>query len=99
MLATGIYSVNECREVLNMNPIGPEGDQRYMQMNLTTMQGIAADAAVGNAGEPAPADNLPQSYTDKLLNASPPPAPAPAAPAVTPMSRAKRAPRSRKKKD
>jgi len=80
-----------------MNPIGPEGDQRYMQMNLTTMQGIAADAAVGNAGEPAPADNLPQSYTDKLLNASPPPAPA--APAVTPMSRAKRAPRSRKKKD
>jgi len=99
MLATGIYSVNECREVLNMNPIGPEGDQRYMQMNLTTMQGIAADAAVGNAGEPAPADNLPQSYTDKPLNASPPPAPAPAAPAVTPMSRAKRAPRSRKKKD
>jgi hypothetical protein len=49
MLTTGIYSVNECREVLNMNPIGPEGDQRYMQMNLTTMQGIAATAVVGNA--------------------------------------------------
>jgi HK97 family phage portal protein len=46
MLTTGIYSVNECREVLNMNPIGPEGDQRYMQMNLTTMQGIAAEAVV-----------------------------------------------------
>lgn len=73
MLNTGIYSINECREVLNMNPIGPEGDQRYMQSNLTTMQGIAADAAVGNAGEPAPADNLPQSYTDELLNGETPP--------------------------
>jgi len=72
MLATGIYSVNECREVLNMNPIGPEGDQRYMQMNLTTMQGIAAEAA-GNAGEPVPAaDTAPQSYTDQLLAETPP---------------------------
>ncbi|NBW23201.1 MAG: phage portal protein, partial [Caulobacteraceae bacterium] len=66
MLQLGIYSVNEAREVLNMNPIGPEGDQRYMQMNMTTMQGIAKDA-VGNAGEPAPADNEPASYTDQLL--------------------------------
>ena len=71
MIGLGIYSVNEAREVLNMNPIGPEGDQRYMQLNMTTMQGIAADAA-GNAGEPVPAaDTSPQSYTDKLL-AGPP---------------------------
>ena len=68
MLNTGIYSINECREVLNMNPIGADGDQRYMQMNLTTMQGIAATASVGNAGDPAPADNLPVSYTDELLS-------------------------------
>jgi HK97 family phage portal protein len=72
MLNTGIYSINECREVLNMNPIGADGDQRYMQMNLTTMQGIAS-AAAGNAGEPAPADNLPVSYTDELLNGETPP--------------------------
>ena len=88
MLSTGIYSVNECREVLNMNPIGPEGDQRYMQMNLTTMQGIAATAAVGNGGEPAPADNLPQSYTDNLL-AGTPPANEPPKP-VSPAPRARR---------
>jgi hypothetical protein len=68
MLNTGIYSINECREVLNMNPIGPDGDQRYMQANLTTMQGLAATAAVGNAGEPSPADNLPLSYVDNLLD-------------------------------
>lgn len=72
MLNTGIYSINECREVLNMNPIGPDGDQRYMQMNLTTMQGIAADASVGNAGDPMPADNLPISHTDELLNGETP---------------------------
>lgn len=72
MLNTGIYSINECREVLNMNPIGPDGDQRYMQANLTTMQGIAADASVGNAGDPMPADNLPVSYTDELLNGTTP---------------------------
>jgi phage portal protein BeeE len=93
MLTTGIYSVNECREVLNMNPIGPEGDQRYMQMNLTTMQGIAADAAVGNAGEPAPADNLPVSYTDELLNGTTPPEGA-----VKPAGPMPRARKPRKKK-
>lgn len=66
MLNTGIYSVNECREVLNMNPIGPDGDQRYMQANLTTMQGIAASAA-----QPQPAEQLPEQN----------PQPEPAAPA------------------
>jgi len=91
MLNTGIYSINECREVLNMNPIGPDGDQRYMQMNLTTMQGIAAEAA-GNAGEPVPAaDTAPQSYTDQLLAETPP------APEPTPV-RAARKPRAPRKK-
>jgi hypothetical protein len=43
-----------------------------MQMNLTTMQGIAAEAT-GNAGEPVPAaDTAPQSYTDQLLAETPP---------------------------
>jgi HK97 family phage portal protein len=87
MLNTGIYSINECREVLNMNPIGPDGDQRYMQMNLTTMQGIAAEAAAGNAGEPMPeATTTPtQSYTDQLL-----------AEPATPAPRARRTPRKKK---
>jgi hypothetical protein len=91
MLNLGIYSVNEAREVLNMNPIGPAGDERYMQMNLTTMQGIAATAGVGNAGDAEPADNLPQSYTDKLLDGPPVANDSPARPAPT-------FPRSRRKK-
>jgi hypothetical protein len=87
MLNTGIYSINECREVLNMNPIGPDGDQRYMQMNLTTMQGIAAEASAGNAGDPMPeATTTPtQSYTDQLLSEP-----------ATPAPRARRTPRKKK---
>jgi hypothetical protein len=76
-----------------MNPIGPDGDQRYMQMNLTTMQGIAATAAVGNGGEPAPADNIPQSYTDALLAGKGPENDTP----VKPAGPAPRARRNRKK--
>ena len=92
MLNTGIYSINECREVLNMNPIGPDGDQRYMQMNLTTMQGIAATASVGNAGDPAPADNLPVSYTDQLLAGPPMPNDTPVKPAPTRSRRKRKTP-------
>jgi HK97 family phage portal protein len=90
MLNTGIYSVNECREILNMNPIGPEGDQRYMQANLTTMEGIASDAA-GIAGEPAPEATTtpPESYTDQLLAT-------PAAEPTPVRSRKPRTPRKRK---
>jgi HK97 family phage portal protein len=89
MIGLGIYSVNEAREVLNMNPIGPEGDQRYMQLNMTTMQGIASDAA-GNAGTPVPAaDTSPQSYTDKLLAGPPPENDTPVRPAG-PAPRARR---------
>jgi hypothetical protein len=95
MLNTGIYSINECREVLNMNPIGPDGDQRYMQMNLTTMQGIAATAAVGNAGDTMPADNLPLSYTDQLLAGPGPENDTPVKPA-TPRARRTRSPRKKK---
>jgi HK97 family phage portal protein len=101
MLNTGIYSINECREVLNMNPIGPDGDQRYMQANLTTMQGIAASASTGNGGEPAPADNLPTSYVDDLLNGpdiqnDTPVRPSGPAPRAAKPAAKKRAPRKKK---
>jgi hypothetical protein len=65
-----------------------------MQMNLTTMQGIAATAAVGNAGDPMPADNLPMSYTDELLAG---PGPANDTP-VKPATPRARKPSTRKKK-
>jgi len=42
MLNIGVLSVNEIRELENLNPIGPEGDQRFMQLNMTTLENIAA---------------------------------------------------------
>lgn len=41
----GVYSVNEIRTRLGMNKIGPEGDKRVAQVNLTTLERI---------GEPPP---------------------------------------------
>jgi phage portal protein BeeE len=43
MLQCGVLSVNEIRELENLNPIGPEGDQRYMQVNMTTLDKISQD--------------------------------------------------------
>ncbi len=50
MLNIGVLSVNEIRELENLNPIGPEGDQRFMQMNMATLEQIAAGQ---NQPEPA----------------------------------------------
>lgn len=55
MLNLGVLSINEIRELENLNPIGPEGDQRFMQTNMTTLDKIGQDAP---APQPpaAPAD-------------------------------------------
>jgi HK97 family phage portal protein len=45
-LQNGWMSVNEIRELENMNPLGPEGDQHFIQMNMTTLE---------KAGEEPPA--------------------------------------------
>lgn len=42
MAQLGVLSVNEIRELENMNGIGPDGDQRFMQMNMTTLQNIVS---------------------------------------------------------
>ena len=38
-LQNGWMSVNEIRELENMNPI-PEGDQHYIQMNMQTLTSV-----------------------------------------------------------
>lgn len=43
MLNLGVLSINEIRELENLNPIGPEGDQRFMQMNMTTLEKIGQE--------------------------------------------------------
>ena len=45
-LQNGWMSVNEIRELENLNPIGPEGDKHFVQLNMTTLD---------KAGEEPPA--------------------------------------------
>lgn len=48
MAATGVYSINDqCRE-LNLNPIGPAGDRRFVSAQLMPLEGF------GPKGDPAP---------------------------------------------
>jgi phage portal protein BeeE len=41
----GVLSINDIRELENLNPIGPEGDQRFMNSNMTTIEKIVAQPA------------------------------------------------------
>ena len=47
-LNSGIMSINEVRAAEGLNPIGPEGDERFMQVNMTTLRQIVG----GNNGGP-----------------------------------------------
>ena len=48
-LLNGTYSVNEARKKLNLNSIGPEGDEHTVQSQLTTLEALAALAKVDKA--------------------------------------------------
>ena len=44
MAATGVYSINDqCRE-LNLNPIGPEGDRRFVSAQLVPLDAVKGPA-------------------------------------------------------
>jgi HK97 family phage portal protein len=67
LVNSGVMSINEVRELEELNSIGPLGDDRYMQINMTTIERVADGATVGGGvagpvAEPndAPADPAPQ---------------------------------------
>ncbi len=45
----GVMSINEIRAAEGMNPIGPEGDERFMQIQYTTVRAIV-DGATNQQG-------------------------------------------------
>jgi HK97 family phage portal protein len=51
-IQNGWMSINEVRELENLNPLGPEGDKHLIQLNMTTLD-QAGEAE--QAPEPAPA--------------------------------------------
>jgi HK97 family phage portal protein len=42
-LQNGWMTINEIRQMENLNPIGPEGDQHYIQMNMQTLEDMSAE--------------------------------------------------------
>jgi HK97 family phage portal protein len=56
-LTHGWMTVNEVRELENLNPIGPEGDQHFVQMNMTTLEKAASEPEPqSEAQQPPPAE-------------------------------------------
>jgi phage portal protein BeeE len=47
MQSAGVLSINEIRAYEGLNPIGPEGDERFMQMQMTTVKRIVEGSADG----------------------------------------------------
>jgi HK97 family phage portal protein len=50
-LQNGWMTINEIRELENLNPIGPEGDKHFVQLNMTTLDKVGQDPP---ATEPMP---------------------------------------------
>jgi len=44
----GAMSPNDIREMENLNPIGPEGDEYFLQMNMSTLKDIAENNTVAD---------------------------------------------------
>ena len=43
MLNIGVMTINEIRQLENLNPIGEDGDKHFLQMNMTTVEKIGED--------------------------------------------------------
>jgi phage portal protein BeeE len=50
-LQNGWMTINEIRELENLNPIGPEGDKHFVQLNMTTLDKVGQEQP---APEPMP---------------------------------------------
>jgi HK97 family phage portal protein len=60
-IQNGWMSVNEVRELENMNPLGEEGDQHMSQLNMTTLDKIGqAQPLEPEQGEPETPDGEPE---------------------------------------
>ena len=62
-LQNGWMTVNEIRELENLNPIGPEGDKHFVQLNMTTLEKVGQEmpAPEPMPGLPAVEDELSQA--------------------------------------
>lgn len=72
LVNAGIMSINEVRELEELNSIGPDGDEHYMQLNMTTVEKIASGDSLKVPPKPAPAsDPTPpiENTTQRIMRA------------------------------
>lgn len=71
MLQLGIMTVNEVRALLDLNGIGPDGDQRLVQLNQTTLQYLVenpgAKAAAPAQEEPPKEPEEPEEPVSNII--------------------------------
>lgn len=60
MFNMGAFSPNMILELEDIDPIGPEGDEHYIQVNMTTLKKIVE--------QPAPQETAPQDAADPAIN-------------------------------
>jgi HK97 family phage portal protein len=52
MINAGVMSINEVRELEELNAIGPEGDEHYLQTSMTTLERIAEGTNITQPASP-----------------------------------------------
>lgn len=72
MVNIGVMSINEIRELEELNSIGPVGDKHYLQLNMTTIDHIEAGDNLATA-----AGASPDQPTEPVADPATPPADAP----------------------
>lgn len=60
LLDRGVYDINEVLELEDMNPIGPDGEKRFVQRNMITLDQAGMPEPVAPSAGPASPQDTPQ---------------------------------------
>lgn len=68
-LQNGWFSVNDVREMENLNPLGPEGDKHFIQLNMTTLDQAGEPTPAQQDTPPEPMDGTPEDSAEDTTTA------------------------------
>lgn len=67
MTGIGAYCVNDVLRLEDMDPIGPEGDERLVQLSLTTLKRLVTEGSPQSGGEASSGDLAAQSRQSLIV--------------------------------
>ena len=78
MLDRGVFSINDVLELEDRNPIGPDGDKRFIPLNMQLLEKAGEEPPPGkvapNAADPAASDEQPAADEQPADDSQPDPA-------------------------